>query len=91
MISHNGEKVLQIKDKLVIFKDFYKHLYCSSNTTEEDIDNFLTKVSIPKKTALHKQILNSPITTQEIDHTIVKLKLGKMQNAGDGWLDRWIL
>lgn len=58
-----------------MFENFYEHLYGSS---DPDMNKFLTKICIPKMMDLHRQGLNHPITVQEIEWAVDKLKLGKV-------------
>lgn len=83
MILQTGEMVSLIRDKLEVFEDFYECLYCNLNPDRQNIDNLLDNLSVSKIIELHIQSLNHPITIQEIDGAINRLKLGKV--PGNGW------
>lgn len=77
MFSKENKKVVDTKGKSKVFAEYYEELYSSLDPSEEDIDVFLHKVKIAKLADQHRQNLESPITIQEIDRAIAKLKLGK--------------
>lgn len=77
-MTSSGEVVLQPKEKLAIFQNFnIECLYESSNPSEINMDSFLSKLHIPGMLESHRQNLSNPITIQEVERAINKLKLGK--------------
>lgn len=64
---------------------FYKNLHTSTNPTETNIDSYLdTPHFVKKLTSEHRDLLDSPITEQEILNIIKKIKPNKFPGP-DGY------
>lgn len=60
------------------FRDFYRNLYTSSSSSsEEGIKNFLGGLNIPFLSENQRDLLDSPITEDEISEVIKNLPTGK--------------
>lgn len=62
--------VRSTKEKLQVFTDYYQELYKRSEINVENTEDFLNETPISKLQELHRQNLNHPITTQEVDWAI---------------------
>lgn len=74
MKSTRGELVHSVKEKLQVFVDSYEELCKSLQPAETEVDNFLNSIRIPRMTQEHGFALGKPITPQEIERAILKLK-----------------
>ena len=53
-----------------IIKDYYENLYANKLENLEEMDNFLEKYNLPRRTKEETQKLNKPITSKELEKAI---------------------
>lgn len=77
MFLRDGSEATTVTDKLKVFFDYYTELYKSKSPMDEEIDNYLTSIEIPRLADNQRQNVDGVITAQEIDWAIGKLKINK--------------
>ena len=68
------------KDVMVEIQNYFQNLYSNPNADQSisnDIELFLEGIEIPKLSDEDKQIIDQPITKQELYNTLVSMKLNK--------------
>ena len=60
-----------------IMRDYYENVYAKKLENLEKMDNFLEKYNLPRLTKEETQNLNKPITSEEIEAVIKKLRKNK--------------
>lgn len=93
-IKHSVHKIRELTNNEIIhepdiiqktFKDYYKMLYSSpENINKTEIKNYLLKLDLPSLGINQNEALTSPITKQELDEAISKLKTNKSPGS-DGY------
>lgn len=77
-IRHEGSVYTQPKDVNRIFESYYKHLYTSeSNTDPTNFDLFLKHLDLPKLNDSQRDILDSPLTTEELKSALDSMNSNK--------------
>ena len=77
------------EDIHTIFKNYYKTLYSPlEHLNETEIRNYLLKLDLPTIDPHLSEALTSPITKEELDKAISKLKTNKSP-GGDGYPNEW--
>ena len=56
-----------------IIRDYYEHLYGNKTDNLEEMDRFLEKFNLPTQNQEEIEIMNSPITSTEIEAVIKNL------------------
>ena len=60
------------------FHDFYSKLYTSTeDSSSERIDDFLSNLNLPKLSEIHTEVMEAPISIEEVSTVIKHLKLDK--------------
>lgn len=71
------------------FEIFYRDLYSQPDAAGEDrIDAFLNNLDLPSLSDVENENLTKPISTEEINAAITRLKLGKAVGP-DGYNSQW--
>jgi len=77
-IKKGDSMVSLTKDINEVFQNFYKHLYTSSGSLDEEkIKQYFSNMELPKLDVLQSESLDLPITQEEVKAAITSLKSGK--------------
>ena len=61
-----------------VFQKFYENLYTSTTNHEQgELEDFLSKITLPTMTAQQAESLDAPITEKEVRNAIAAMKVGK--------------
>uniref|UniRef100_A0A1A8CBK3 Reverse transcriptase domain-containing protein n=1 Tax=Nothobranchius kadleci TaxID=1051664 RepID=A0A1A8CBK3_NOTKA len=72
-----------------VMRDYYKTLYSKPETTKnKEIEEYLEKLDLPSIGTFQNGILNAPITKDELDRAINRLKSNKSPGS-DGYPNEW--
>lgn len=72
----DGEETTNIREIKRIFEVFYSKLYLKKEVQDKEIYQYLENFDLEEPKEV-RQILNAPISTEEIEKAIFKLKLNK--------------
>ena len=73
-----------------IKRDYYERLYGNKMDNLEEMDRFLEKFNLSRSNQEEIEIINSPITSTEIE-AVIKQKISPKQKPMTRWLHRGIL
>lgn len=78
IIKKDNGVVTSSKEINQVFKNFYENLYTSScSPNPEDTETFFSSIHLPSVSKEQKDMLDAPITEEEIRATISSMKSGK--------------
>ena len=86
--KEKGEVTTDNAEVQRIIWDYYKQLYGNKVDNLEEMDRFLEKFNLPRLNQEEIEIMNSPITSTEIEAVIKNLPKNKPRTR---WLHRRIL
>ena len=87
--NEKGEVTTDNAEIQRIIRDYYKQLYGNKMDNLEEMDRFLEKFNLSRPNQEEIEIINSPITSTEIEAVIKNLP--KTQKPRTRWLHRRIL
>ena len=87
--NKKGEVITDNAEIQSIIRDYYEQLYGNIIDNLEEMDRFLGKFNLPRVNQEEIEIMNTPITSTEIEAVIKNLP--KKQKPRTRWLHRRIL
>ena len=77
MRNEKGEVTTDNAEKQKVIRDYYKQLYVNKMDNLEEMNRFLEKFNLPRLKEEKIEIMNTPITSTEIEVVIKSLPKNK--------------